>query len=132
MRGVVEQGTATGAKALGRPLAGKTGTSQDHRDLWFIGSTPDITAAGWVGYDDFSSIESKDWTGGGTVVPWWTEIMQSSLKDTPVRDFTVPEGITFVQIDPRTGKLALPTTRRKFLEAFIKGTEPRTFSEIDD
>lgn len=132
MRGVVEQGTATGAKALGRPLAGKTGTSQDHRDLWFIGSTPDITAAGWVGYDDFSSIESKDWTGGGTVVPWWTEIMQSALKDTPVRDFTVPEGITFVQIDPRTGKLALPTTRRKFLEAFIKGTEPRTFSEIDD
>ncbi|MDD4004968.1 MAG: PBP1A family penicillin-binding protein [Elusimicrobiaceae bacterium] len=132
MRGVVEQGTAMGARALGRPLAGKTGTSQDHRDLWFIGSTPDMTAAGWVGYDDFSSIESKDWTGGGTVVPWWTEIMQTALKDTPVRDFTVPDGITFVQIDPRTGKLALPTTRRKFLEAFIKGTEPRSFSEIDD
>lgn len=132
MRGVVEEGTATGAKALGRPLAGKTGTSQDHRDLWFIGSTPDMTAAAWVGYDDFSTIESKDWTGGGTVVPWWTEIMQAALKDTPVRDFPVPDGITFVQIDPRTGKLALPTTRRKFLEAFVKGTEPRQFSEIDN
>ncbi|MFA6582884.1 MAG: transglycosylase domain-containing protein [Elusimicrobiaceae bacterium] len=132
MRGVVEQGTATRARDVGRPLAGKTGTSQDHRDLWFIGTTPDLTAAGWVGYDDFSTIQSKDWTGGGTVVPWWTDIMKEVLKTAPVRDFQVPEGITFVQIDPRTGKLALPSTRKKFQEAFIKGTEPRSFSEMDD
>ncbi len=131
MRGVVEHGTAQRAAKLNRPLAGKTGTSQDHRDMWFIGMTPDIAAGAWMGYDDFSTIESKDWTGGGTVVPWWTEIMAELLKDQPVRQFPVPDGVSFVLIDPASGKLALPTCKNKFLEAFIKGTEPKTFCDID-
>ncbi|MCX5783065.1 MAG: transglycosylase domain-containing protein [Elusimicrobia bacterium] len=131
MRGVVDRGTGNYARRLKRPLAGKTGTSQDHRDLWFIGMTPDISAGAWMGYDDFSSIESRDWTGGSTVVPWWTEIMQEILKEQPVREFPVPEGISFVLVDPDTGNLALPTCKRKFMEAFLKGTEPKTFCEIE-
>jgi len=130
MRGVVERGTGGRARALKRPIAGKTGTSQDHRDMWFIGGTPDIVAGAWMGYDDFSTIESTDWTGGGTVVPWWTEIMQEVLKDQPVRDFPVPEGITFVIVDPESGKLALPTCKKRFMEAFRKGTEPKTFCDL--
>jgi penicillin-binding protein 1A len=128
MKGVVRRGTAMGARALGIPLAGKTGTSQDHRDLWFMGMTPDVSAGAWMGYDDFSTIESKDWTGGATVVPWWTQIMKEVVKEMPVKDFKVPPGITFVTIDQNTGKLAFPTSRNKFQEAFLQGTEPKTFS----
>ncbi|NLO91768.1 MAG: penicillin-binding protein 1A [Elusimicrobia bacterium] len=130
MKGVVERGTGANARRLGRPIAGKTGTSQDHRDMWFIGMTPDIAAGAWMGYDDFSTIESKDWTGGGTVVPWWTQIMEELFKNQPVRDFPVPEGITLVMTDPATGLLALPNSKRKLMEAFLKGTEPKSFTSL--
>ncbi len=129
MKGVVQRGTGSYASRLKRPIAGKTGTSQDSKDMWFIGMTPDLTAGAWMGYDDMSSLPMKDWTGGGTVVPWWTEIMETVLKDQPVRDFPVPEGIVFVTVDQETGKLALPTCKKKILEAFIKGTEPKEFCD---
>ena len=129
MKGVVQRGTGSYASRLKRPIAGKTGTSQDSKDMWFIGMTPDLTAGAWMGYDDFMSLPMKDWTGGGTVVPWWTEIMETVLKDQPVRDFSVPEGIVFVTVDQETGKLALPTCKKKILEAFIKGTEPKEFCD---
>ena len=129
MKGVVQRGTGAAASRLKRPMAGKTGTSQDSKDMWFIGMTPDLTAAAWMGYDDFMSLPMKDWTGGGTVVPWWTEIMEAVLKDQPVRDFPVPEGIVFVTVDQETGKLSLPTCKKKILEAFIKGTEPKEFCD---
>ena len=130
MKGVVQRGTGSYASRLKRPLAGKTGTSQDSKDMWFIGMTPDLTAGAWMGYDDFMSLPMKDWTGGGTVVPWWTEIMETLLKDQPVRDFPVPDGIVFVSIDQDTGKLALPSCKRKILEAFIAGTEPKEFCDV--
>ncbi|MBI4801271.1 MAG: transglycosylase domain-containing protein [Elusimicrobia bacterium] len=130
MKGVVQRGTGVNAGRLKRPLAGKTGTSQDSRDTWFIGMTPDLAAAAWMGYDDdFTSLPMKDWTGGGTVLPWWTDIMEVVLKDQPIRDFSVPEGIVFVTVDPETGKLALPTCKKKMLEAFIKNTEPVVFCD---
>ena len=129
MKGVVQRGTGSYASRLKRPMAGKTGTSQDSKDMWFIGMTPDLTAAAWMGYDDFMSLPMKDWTGGGTVVPWWTEIMEAVLKDQPVRDFPVPEGVVFVTVDQETGKLALPTCKKKILEAFVKGTEPKEFCD---
>ncbi|HAT71295.1 MAG TPA: hypothetical protein DCS63_00585 [Elusimicrobia bacterium] len=130
MKGVVQRGTGSYASRLKRPVAGKTGTSQDSKDMWFIGMTPDLTASAWMGYDDFISLPMKDWTGGGTVVPWWTEIMETVLKDQPVRDFPVPDGIVFVTVDQETGKLALPTCKKKILEAFIKGTEPKEFCDV--
>jgi penicillin-binding protein 1A len=131
MKGVVQRGTGSYAARLKRPIAGKTGTSQDSKDMWFIGMTPDLAAGAWMGYDDMTSLPMKDWTGGGTVVPWWTEIMETVLKDQPIRDFPVPEGIVFVTIDPDTGKLALPTCKKKLLEAFIRGSEPSVFCDAN-
>ncbi len=127
MKGVVQRGTGGVARALKKPLAGKTGTSQSHRDTWFIGMTPNIAAGAWMGYDDDTSQESGRWTGGGAVAPWWTAIMQEVLKDEPADDFPVPDGISFAFINPDTGKLALPGDKNKFLEAFKKGTEPSSF-----
>lgn len=131
MKGVVQRGTGTRAARLKRPLAGKTGTSQDSKDMWFIGMTPDLTASAWMGYDDQVMMSKSDWSGGGTVVPWWTEIMEVVLKEMPARDFPAPEGITFVTIDQDSGKLALPTCKRKLLEAFVAGTEPKEFCDVE-
>jgi penicillin-binding protein 1A len=133
MKSVVQGGTGQYAKRLNRPLAGKTGTSNDNRDLWFIGYTPDLVAGAWMGYDDFSTLGRKDWTGGSTVVPWWTEIMGDVLKDMPKRDFPVPPGITFAAIDSATGMLFGPNCpkKNKFLEAFLAGTEPKKYCDID-
>jgi penicillin-binding protein 1A len=127
MKGVVERGTGGAARALKRPLAGKTGTSQNYRDTWFTGMTPELAAAAWMGYDDDTFQESGRWTGGGTVAYWWTDIMREVLKDEPVSDFAVPEGISFAFVNPDTGKLASPADRKKIMEAFIRGTEPSSF-----
>lgn len=131
MKGVVERGTGRYVSRLGRPIAGKTGTSQDSKDLWFIGMTPELAAVGWVGYDDYSSMPLSRWTGGGVVAPWWTDVIREALKDMPETDFRVPEGVIFVTIDPQSGKLALPTCRQKFLETFVKGSEPDEFCDIE-
>ena len=132
MKGVVQNGTGRYARRLNRPLAGKTGTSNDNRDLWFIGYTPDLTAAAWMGYDDFSSLGRKDWTGGSTVLPW-TEIMENALKEIPKRDFPVPPGIVFGTIDSETGLLFGPycPKKNKLLEAFARGTEPERYCDVD-
>ena len=131
MKGVVERGTGGYVRRLRRPIAGKTGTSQESKDLWFIGMTPDYVAAGWVGYDDYSFPTLKHWTGGGMVAPWWTAIMKKALKDKPVSDFFMPPDIVLVTVDPTTGKLALPTCRKRFLEAFVKDTEPQEFCDAE-
>ncbi|MDX6770063.1 MAG: PBP1A family penicillin-binding protein [Elusimicrobiota bacterium] len=133
LKAVVQGGTGVRARALGRPLAGKTGTSNDNRDLWFVGYTPDFVAVAWMGYDDFTSLGRKDWTGGSTVVPWWTAIMEGALKDQPKRDFAVPPGIVFAAIDAETGLLHQPTCPRKnrLLEAFQQGTAPTAYCEVD-
>ena len=133
LKAVITQGTGSNARRLNRPLAGKTGTSNDNRDLWFIGYTPDLVAAAWMGYDDFSSLGRKDWTGGSTVVPWWTDIMEQVLKDYPKRDFQAPANIVYKKIDSLTGMLSLPTCPRNkiILEAFLEGTEPKAFCSVD-
>ena len=131
MKSVVERGTAAYAKRLKRPLAGKTGTTNDNRDLWFIGFTPDLVAAAWMGYDNDASLGRKDWTGGSTVVPWWTEIMEQILKEYPPRDFPVPDRIVFQKVCGETGLLALPTCPKATLESFQKGTEPMEYCNVD-
>ncbi len=131
LKGVVRNGTGAHASRLGRPLGGKTGTSNDNRDAWFIGFTPDLVAGAWMGYDDFTSLGRKDWTGGSTVVPWWTEIMGEILKDYPKRDFPAPSGIVFATIDKTQGLLYQPACPKenKLLEAFAKGTEPTEYCD---
>lgn len=131
LKGVVRGGTGAYASRLGRPLGGKTGTSNDNRDAWFIGFTPDLVAGAWMGYDDFTSLGRKDWTGGSTVVPWWTEIMGEILKDYPKRDFPAPSGVVFATIDKTQGLLYQPACPKenKLLEAFAKGTEPTEYCD---
>lgn len=126
MKGVVQRGSGAAANRLKRPIAGKTGTTQSHRDMWFVGMTPHTAAAAWMGYDDDTSQEKYHWTGS-TTARWWTEIMEQILKDEPDDDFAVPEGISFSYVNPNTGKLATPTDPNKFLEAFKKGTAPTSF-----
>ncbi len=127
MKGVVQRGSGAYVSRLGRNIAGKTGTTQSHRDMWFVGMTPHTAAAAWMGYDDDASHEQGARFTGSTTARWWTAIMQEVLKDEPNDDFAVPEGISFAYINPNTGKLAMPTERNKFLEAFIAGTEPQSF-----
>lgn len=127
MKGVVQRGSGAYVSRLGRNIAGKTGTTQSHRDMWFVGMTPRTAAAAWMGYDDDTSHEKGARFTGSTTARWWTAIMEEVLKDEPNEDFAVPEGISFAYINPTTGKLAMPTERNKFLEAFIAGTEPQSF-----
>lgn len=130
MRAVVAEGTGHGAASIDRPIAGKTGTTQDQRDLWFVGFTPDLVCGAWMGYDDFSAL-GKKMSSGGVLVPWWTQFMKEALKNYPVKDFSVPSGITFSKIDKMTGYLALPTCPKIILEAFKAGTEPKEFCPVD-
>lgn len=128
LEGVVQRGTAGEAKSLGRPLAGKTGTTNDNTDALFVGFSPSLVAGVWVGYDENrKSIGAKE-TGGKAALPIWIDFMEKALKDTPIEDFPVPAGISFVQIEPRTGLLASPQCGGDvFTEAFKKGTEPREY-----
>ena len=102
MRDVVDHGTGFKAKALNRPAAGKTGTTNDESDAWFIGYTPDLIAGVWVGFDSRKRI-GPGMTGGVISAPIWLSYMQEVLKDKPVKDFAVPADIKLAQIDSMTG-----------------------------
>ena len=123
LKGVVEKGSGYAARGLGRPCAGKTGTSNDSVDAWFVGYTPQIVAGVWVGYDDRTSL-GKRATGGGIACPIWTSFMKEALKGYPAVDFVQPKGIEWTLIDPKTGLLALSKTPKAYLEAFLEGTAP--------
>jgi penicillin-binding protein 1A len=131
MKEVVQYGTAEKANSMGRALAGKTGTNQDFRDGWFLGFSPKVVTGVWVGYDDQRSMGHGE-TGANTALPIWMRYMQNVLKDYPVDDFLVPDGITFSMIDPKTGKLSSGPHAIK--EAFITGTEPgaKTVKSVED
>ena len=121
MKEVVQFGTGMRANVIGRPVAGKTGTTQDSHDGWFVGFSPKVVTGVWVGYDDQRSLGRGE-TGASTALPIWTKYMQNVLKDYPLDDFVVPEGISFVNIDSKTGKRS--DGARSIKEAFITGTEP--------
>jgi penicillin-binding protein 1A len=126
LQAVVNQGTGWYAKRLGRPLAGKTGTTQDQRDLLFVGYSPDLVCGVWVGYDDFRPLK-KGISASTVAVPLWVDFMREALKSMPVKDFSVPAKIEFAKIDMDTGYLALPTCPHVLLEAFLEGTVPTEF-----
>ena len=126
LKGVIEHGTGWKAKSLGRPAAGKTGTTNDYRDAWFIGYTPSIVAGVWVGYDDHRPIGPKE-TGARAALPIWLEFMKKAHKDSELEDFVPPEGVIFKQIDPVTGLLSTEHCLRSIRDAFLPGTEPRKY-----
>jgi penicillin-binding protein 1A len=106
----VQGGTGYKAKALGRPVAGKTGTSDANRDAWFVGYTPDVLCGVWVGYDDNMESLGRTDTGGTAATPIFTEFMRTAVSGKPARDFRVPDGIVFTKIDTTTGKPATETS----------------------
>ena len=125
---VVEKGTGKAALALGRPAAGKTGTTNDTHDAWFIGFTPDLLAGVWVGFDSERSLGKLE-TGGHAAAPIWTAFMEQALGDRPVVDFPVPEDVTFAQIDRASGLRANPDGGGDtVMEVFVKGSEPSAYA----
>ena len=126
LQGVIKRGTGWRAKKIKYPIAGKTGTSQKHRDVWFIGYTPSITCGIWIGYDDFSSI-GRNLGASQVVVPIWKKIMERVLQFYPHENFIIPKNIIFKSIDASTGYLSLPSCPSKIIEAFISFTEPKEF-----
>ena len=126
MKGVVEVGTGKKARELGRPAAGKTGTSTNYRDAWFFGFTPDLLCGVWIGRDDFKPI-AHDATGGQVALPVWLSFMRQALQGTPARDFTPPAGIVFARADPEKGLPAPPSKPGSRLTPFKRGTLPPLF-----
>jgi penicillin-binding protein 1A len=128
MESVVSSGTGGRARALGRPVAGKTGTTNDMKDAWFVGYVPQLVAGVWVGYDQERSLGSGG-SGGQAAAPIWTEFMQRALAAVPVKRFNTPSNVTFALIDPRTGHLAREGTPGAIQECFISGTEPTSYDQ---
>jgi len=123
LEGVVQRGTGTAARAVGRPIAGKTGTTNDYHDAWFMGFTPDLVVGVYIGFDQPESLGRGE-TGGHLAAPIFTEFMQVALADKPPVPFRVPPGLNFIPIDRRTGLRAQPGTEGAMLEAFKPGTAP--------
>jgi len=123
LEGVVQHGTGQRAKVLGRPLAGKTGTSSDYADAWFIGYTPSLLTSVWVGFDDKTSL-GKGETGARAALPIWISFMSQALKDTPIENFKVPEGIALMKVNIETGLRSDGSSQDTITEAFVEGSIP--------
>ena len=129
LRSVINEGTGAAARAAGFALdaAGKSGTTNDLRDAWFVGFTPELLTVVWVGFDDNQAVGLS---GSQAALPIWTSFMQRALAGHPNRPFEAPPGLVFVEIDRDTGKLAGPGCFRVFTEAFVAGTEPTDVCEV--
>jgi penicillin-binding protein 1A len=124
LRGVVERGTAARARQLQRPIAGKTGTTNDFTDAWFIGFEPSLAAGVWVGFDEKKDSLGRGETGGVAALPIWMEFWKAATAGRPIEEFPIPGNIVFVPVDElgRPGAAGAPGVR---MEAFVAGTEPR-------
>ena len=127
MEDVVKNGTGWRAKALGRPVAGKTGTTNENKDAWFVGYTPHLVSAVWVGFDDMRSLGSQE-TGARAASPIWVNFMKNFVTG-DAEEFPVPEGIASYMIDPATGLLARDN-ESGIKEYFKDGTEPKQISPV--
>jgi penicillin-binding protein 1B len=129
MRSVIDEGTGAAARAAGFTLdaAGKSGTTNDLRDAWFVGFTPELLTVVWVGYDDNQPLGL---TGSAAALPIWTEFMKRALAGHTNRGFDPPDGITFAEIDRDTGQLATPNCPNTRTEAFLAGTAPAEYCEL--
>lgn len=128
MKDVMTYGTAKTLRKFSRehPSAGKTGTTNDYRDAWFVGYTPQVITGIWVGYDKPRSA-GKGFTGGTAAAPIWERFMRRAVASKPVADFPMPDGVVSVAIDPATGFLATAECPNKRYEFYIAGTEPSIF-----
>jgi penicillin-binding protein 1B len=129
LQSVINSGTGREIRARGftARAAGKTGTTNDNRDAWFVGYTPDILCAVWVGYDDN---EPLGLSGAQAALPIWTRFMKAAVSGKEKERFAPPRGIVFAEIDPSTGQLAKDSCPNKIREAFRRGTEPNTLCRL--
>jgi penicillin-binding protein 1B len=127
---VVEYGTGRGARKAGMPraLAGKTGTTDDTRDAWFVGYTPHVVAGVWVGFDQGGA---TGFTGAGGALPIWTDFMRATRTAADPERFPVPADVVWARVDPTTGRLATPACADVRLEPFLAGTEPLRHCDHD-
>ncbi len=126
MEDVVQKGTGQAAKVLDRPIAGKTGTTNDYINAWFIGGTPNLVTGVYVGFDDRRSLGESE-TGARSALPIWIAFMKEALKQLPVVPFEIPDGVTFVKVDSSTGLLESEQEgegQKGTVELFAKGSEP--------
>ena len=125
LQGAVDEpgGTGGAARALGRPVAGKTGTTSAYYDAWFMGYTPDIATGVWVGFDEEKSIGRAE-VGGKAALPIWLDYMKFAHEGLSPRGFPVPDGVVFANIDNETGQLVSSRSKSVVRQAFIDGTEP--------
>ena len=129
MRSVLNEGTGASARSAGFTLdaAGKTGTTNDLRDAWFVGFTPELLTVVWVGFDDNQPVGLS---GAKAALPIWTQFMKAALAGRASVPFDVPEGLAFTNIDAETGKIATPYCPKVINEAFIAGTEPNQVCDV--
>ena len=128
LQDVVQRGTGQRAKGLPRPVAGKTGTTNDFTDAWFVGYTPNLAVGVWVGFDDRRSLGDRE-AGSRVALPIWVDFMRVALPQLPSTTFDIPEEILFARVDPKTGLLAAPDGASGVVELFVAGTEPTRSSE---
>ncbi|MGW8301965.1 MAG: penicillin-binding protein 1A, partial [Desulfobacterales bacterium] len=128
LEGVVKYGTGWRVKALNRPVAGKTGTTNNLFDAWFMGYTPQYITGTWVGFDNEAPL-GKSETGSRAASPIWLGFMKRVLEDKPPKIFEVPEGIVFTKIDAETGLLPIPESKETVFVSFKEGTEPTEYTK---
>ncbi|MBL0932453.1 MAG: penicillin-binding protein, partial [Alphaproteobacteria bacterium] len=131
LQGVVQRGTGRRLLELNRPLAGKTGTTNESFDTWFVGFSPDLTVGVWVGFDNPRTLGPNE-TGSSIAVPIFRDVMAEALQGVPVEPFRTPAGIRLVRINPQTGLPARPGERDAIWEAFKPGTEAREDRNVLD
>jgi penicillin-binding protein 1A len=127
MQEVIRSGTATAARGLGRQLAGKTGTTNENTDAWFVGFSPDLLAGVWIGFDTPKPLGDRQ-SAAAVALPIWSQFMSRALPQYPDRDFPVPPGITFARVDPVTGKALPPGAADGISLPFRLGTAPEAGS----
>ncbi len=123
LKGVIQYGTGRSMRALKRPLAGKTGTTNDLRDAWFVGFSPQLICGVWVGQDDNRFLGKKE-TGSRAAGPIWKDFMAEALKDLPAEDFPVPSGVVFARVDRISGEPVAAGEKGGFFESFQEGRQP--------
>lgn len=130
MEGVVQRGTGRSLVSLDRPLAGKTGTTNDSKDAWFIGFTPDLVVGVYTGFDEPKSLGKKE-TGASAALPVFKQFMEEAMKDIPPTPFRVPEGVRMVQVNAKSGQPTYAGDPDAIWEPFLAGTEPGTSPPSD-
>jgi penicillin-binding protein 1A len=123
LQGVVERGTGRRISAVGKPLAGKTGTTNQSLDTWFMGFSPDLAVGVFIGFDEPKSLGPRE-TGSSVAAPVFRDFMAAALRNQPAIPFRIPPGVRLVRVNEETGRIAQKGDRKVILEAFKPGTVP--------